>query len=100
MPYFTYDTSVMVSRQLIDLRKTNGLLMSSVVLLELTASAKDGSRRSYCCKRAAVGSGSRYRELGPLQSDSVFLRRQANQGFRFLSIIFCAPALTLEKFFL
>ena len=45
MPYFTYDTSVMVSRQLIDLRNTNGLLMSSVVLLELTASAKDDSRR-------------------------------------------------------
>jgi len=45
MPYFTYDTSVMVSRTLIDLRKTHGLLMSSVVLLELTASAKDDSRR-------------------------------------------------------
>lgn len=45
MPYFTYDTSVIVARKPIDLRKTKGLLVSSVVLLELMASAKDGSRR-------------------------------------------------------
>lgn len=45
MPYFTYDTSVIVARKPIDLRKTNGLLLSSVVLLELMASAKDDSRR-------------------------------------------------------
>ena len=46
MPYFTYDTSVMISRGLIDLRlRTQGVFLSSVVLLELMASAKDDSRR-------------------------------------------------------
>jgi len=48
MPYFTYDTSVMVSRKLIDLRVgAKGLLLSSVVLLELLASATDSSHRKY-----------------------------------------------------
>jgi predicted nucleic acid-binding protein len=46
MPYFTYDTSVMVSRRPLDLLlSTKGLLLSSVVLLELMASAADDSRR-------------------------------------------------------
>ena len=45
MPYFTYDTSVIVARNPIDLRRTKDLLLSSVVLLELMASAKDDSRR-------------------------------------------------------
>lgn len=43
MPYFTYDTSVIVSRKLTDL--PGGFLMSSVVLMELTASARDDSQR-------------------------------------------------------
>jgi len=45
MSYFTCDTSVIISRGLDDLRKTKGLLLSSVVLLELMASATDNSRR-------------------------------------------------------
>ena len=45
MPYFTYDTSVIVSRRSIALRKTKGLLMSSVVLLELIAGAQDDAGR-------------------------------------------------------
>ena len=45
MPYFTYDTSVIIAKRVIDLRKSKGLLLSSVVLLELMASAKDDSRR-------------------------------------------------------
>ena len=46
MAYFTYDTSVIISRNLIDLRsRTKDLLLSSVVFLELIASAKDDSRR-------------------------------------------------------
>jgi predicted nucleic acid-binding protein len=46
MPYFTYDTSVMVSRRALDLRlRTKSHLMSSIVLLELMASATDKSRR-------------------------------------------------------
>ncbi len=44
MPYFTYDTSVMISRRPLDLHfRTKGLFLSSVVLLELMASAKDDS---------------------------------------------------------
>jgi len=161
MPYFTYDTSVMISRRPLDLLlKTKGIALSSVVLLELMASAADnssrklyedlfltysrdnelivpneadwlfaskilywlsrrrrrtdgwqiatsrsgnvsanGSRRSYRCKRATVGSGSGDRKLGTLQSDSIFLRRQADQGFGFLSVIGCAWV-RVEKFFL
>jgi hypothetical protein len=46
MPYFTYDTSVIISRGHITLPdKGNDFLMSSVVLLELIASANDDSRR-------------------------------------------------------
>jgi predicted nucleic acid-binding protein len=46
MPYFTYDTSVIISRKVKDLpgRPTN-FLMSAVVLMELTASARDDSQR-------------------------------------------------------
>ena len=47
MSYFTCDTSVIISRGLDDLRKTKGLLLSSVVLLELMASATDNSRRKF-----------------------------------------------------
>jgi predicted nucleic acid-binding protein len=50
MPYFTYDTSVIVSRKNIgDLRKMpQDFLMSSVVLMELTAGAADASiRKAY-----------------------------------------------------
>jgi predicted nucleic acid-binding protein len=50
MPYFTYDTSVIVSRKNIgDLRKMpQDFLMSSVVLMELTAGAADDSiRKAY-----------------------------------------------------
>jgi predicted nucleic acid-binding protein len=43
MPYFTYDTSTIVSRSLTDL--PNNFLLSGVVLMELMASAKDGSQR-------------------------------------------------------
>ena len=45
MSYFTCDTSVVISQGLDDLRKTKGLLLSSVVMLELMASATDDSRR-------------------------------------------------------
>ena len=45
MSYFTYDTAVIISRRPIDLRKTKGLRLSSVVLLELMASATDDSQR-------------------------------------------------------
>jgi|SRR5919205_804473 predicted nucleic acid-binding protein len=46
MAYFTYDTSVMISRKLFDLRiRTKGLVLSSVALLELIASAVDDSQR-------------------------------------------------------
>ena len=41
MPFFTYDTSFIVSYKLSDL--PDNFLLSSVVLLELTASAKDES---------------------------------------------------------
>jgi len=48
MAYFTYDTSVLIGRKLIDLRsRTKGLLLSSVVFLELTTSANDDSERKY-----------------------------------------------------
>ncbi len=46
MPYFTYDTSVIISRKLRELDGMPGkFLMSAIVLMELTASAKDDSQR-------------------------------------------------------
>ncbi len=46
MAYFTYDTSIMISRASLALRtRSNGLVLSSVALLELTASAADDSQR-------------------------------------------------------
>jgi len=47
MAYFTYDTSVIISRRLVDFRRTKGLVLSSVALLEVTASAKDESQRKF-----------------------------------------------------
>jgi predicted nucleic acid-binding protein len=44
MSYFTYDTAVIIARP-VDLYKTKGLVLSSVVLLELMASAPDESLR-------------------------------------------------------
>jgi hypothetical protein len=44
MPYFTYDTSVIISRKLTVLRDMPGsFLMSAIALTELSASAKDVS---------------------------------------------------------
>ena len=46
MPYFTYDTSVCVSRKLTNFHEMpESFLMSAVVLMELTAGARDESRR-------------------------------------------------------
>ena len=46
MPYFTHDTSVIISRRLIFVPKLPGnFRLSSIVLMELTASAKDDSQR-------------------------------------------------------
>src|SRR2546423_8790261 len=46
MSYFTYDTSVIISRKTMDLPGRPGsFLMSAVVLMELTASARDESQR-------------------------------------------------------
>ncbi|HEU4871003.1 MAG TPA: hypothetical protein VFT08_09160 [Pyrinomonadaceae bacterium] len=46
MPYFTYDTSVIISRELPDLQSMpQSFLMSAVVLMELMAGAKDRSRQ-------------------------------------------------------
>jgi hypothetical protein len=55
MPYFTYDTSVIISRRLAVSPKLPGnFRLSSIVLMELTASAKDDSElvysRRYCTK--------------------------------------------------
>jgi predicted nucleic acid-binding protein len=49
MPYFTYDTSVIISRKLTDFRDTpQRFLMSAVALLELIAGAQDtGERKAY-----------------------------------------------------
>ena len=48
MPYFTYDTSVFISRKLTDFhRMPQNFLLSAVVLTELTASAHDESRRKF-----------------------------------------------------
>jgi predicted nucleic acid-binding protein len=43
MPNFTYDTSVIISRKVKDL--PDRFFMSAVVLMELTASAKDDTQR-------------------------------------------------------
>ena len=46
MPYFTYDTSVIISRKPTLLPgNSSNFLWSAVVLMELTASAKDDSQR-------------------------------------------------------
>jgi predicted nucleic acid-binding protein len=46
MPYFTYDTSVIISRRLFALPKmASNFRLSSVVLMELVASANDDSQR-------------------------------------------------------
>ena len=48
MPYFTYDTSVIISRQPADLRQMpRNFLMSAVVVMELTAGAVDKSLRKF-----------------------------------------------------
>jgi predicted nucleic acid-binding protein len=49
MPYFTYDTSVIISRKLTDFRDMpQRFLMSAVALLELIAGAQDpGERKVY-----------------------------------------------------
>ena len=48
MPYFTYDTSVCVSRKLTDFQDMpENFRMSAVVLMELTAGARDESRRKF-----------------------------------------------------
>ena len=48
MPYFTYDTSVFISRKLTDFRiMPHGFLLSAIVLMELTAAAKDKSLRKF-----------------------------------------------------
>ena len=45
MPYFTYDTSVIISRNLlVPPPRTGKLLMSAVVLMELCASVQDNSQ--------------------------------------------------------
>ena len=46
MSYFTYDTSVIISKKLDDLPdRTSSFLLSAVVLMELSASAKDQKQR-------------------------------------------------------
>jgi predicted nucleic acid-binding protein len=46
MPYFTYDTSVIISRKVMDLPGLPGsYLWSAVVLMELMTSARDESQR-------------------------------------------------------
>ena len=48
MPYFTYDTSVFISRKLTDFSTMpHGFLLSAIVLMELTAAAKDKSLRKF-----------------------------------------------------
>lgn len=48
MPYFTYDTSVFISRKLTDFRSMpHGFLLSAVVLMELAAAANDLSLRKF-----------------------------------------------------
>ena len=45
MPYFTYDTSVLVSRKLSLHEMPGNFVMSAVVMMELMSSAADSSRR-------------------------------------------------------
>jgi predicted nucleic acid-binding protein len=45
MPYFTYDTSVIISRKPNLQEDPSSFLWSAVVLMELTASARDDSQR-------------------------------------------------------
>ncbi len=45
MPYFTYDTSVVIARGPHSLRPATNLLLSTVVLMEVMASAGDDSLR-------------------------------------------------------
>lgn len=48
MPYFTYDTSIIISRKLTDLqRMPQNFLMSAVVLMELMAGAEDRSIQKF-----------------------------------------------------
>ena len=48
MAYFTYDTSVIISRKLTDLREMpSSFLLSAVVLMELSGSSRDVSERKY-----------------------------------------------------
>jgi len=47
MPYFTYDTSVIISKRATSPDNSSNFLISSVVLLELMASASDDSRRRF-----------------------------------------------------
>ena len=48
MPYFTYDTSVFISRKLADFQAMpQGFLLSAVVLRELSAAAADESLRRF-----------------------------------------------------
>ena len=48
MPYFTYDTSVIISRKLTDLREMPpSFPLSAVVLMELSASSRDESERKF-----------------------------------------------------
>ena len=46
MPYFTYDTSVIISRKLAELPgRTGSFLLSGIVLMEMTGSAQDDTQR-------------------------------------------------------
>ena len=45
MPYFTYDTSVIISRRPRNLRPGRSWFLSSIVLMELMASAVDDAQR-------------------------------------------------------
>ena len=46
MPYFTYDTSVIIARKVLNLKRMpQNFLLSAVVLMELIASTKDLSQR-------------------------------------------------------
>ena len=45
MPYFTYDTSVIVSRKLSFHEMPRNFVLSAIVMMELMSSAADSSRR-------------------------------------------------------
>lgn len=48
MPYFTYDTSVLISRKLTNLQvMPQGFLLSAIVLMEIIAGAEDKSDRKF-----------------------------------------------------